>query len=155
MVEMIWQLKSQLQWLFLAAIILVALWRGATPERQVAAVFVFMFVTDRAYHGLFGKGQFLWNADLGHILIDGSALIGFVLIALRANRVYPICLASLQLMTVVSHIVRAISPAVAKGAYAILIYTPSYLEVLVFGLGVVFHLARARRYGQYRSWRPS
>ena len=96
-----------------------------------------MFVADRIYHALFGNGRLLLSDDLGHVLIDAAALAGFVWIALRANRVYPLWLASFQLMTLVSHVVRALSPSVATGAYAILIFAPSYLEVL--GSGLIDH----------------
>lgn len=151
----VWQLKSQAQWVALSAFIALALWRGAGPERRIACVFIFMFVADRIYHALFGNGRLLLNADLGHVLIDAAALAGFVWIALRANRVYPLWLASFQLMTLVSHVVRALSPSVATGAYAILIFAPSYLEVLVFGLGLLLHIRRQAKFGPYRSWRSS
>ena len=152
MFETIWLHKSLIQWLLLSVFVLLAVWRGGGPERQFALVFIGMFCFDRLYHLLFGRGQFLLRADLGHILIDTIALAAFVLIALRANRFYPLWLASFQLMTIVSHIVRAVSPAVEHGAYAILVYAPSYLEVLVFGLGVMLHIRRRAKYGPYRSW---
>lgn len=155
MFETIWLFKSHLQWLLLLVFVLLALWRGAGPERQSALVFIGMFAFDRFYHLLFGRGEFFLGADLGHILIDSIALVAFVLIALRANRVYPIWLASFQLLTIVSHVVRAISPAIEHGAYAILVHAPSYLEVAVFGLGTLLHIKRQAKYGPYRSWQNS
>jgi hypothetical protein len=137
------------------AFILLAFWRGAAPERQAAFVFIGMFVTDRMYHWIFGTGLFFLRANSGHILIDAIALGAFVVIALRANRFYPLWLASFQLMTIASHIVRAINPRMLNGAYAVLAYAPSYLEVTVFAVGVVLHLRRQRKFGQYQSWQDS
>lgn len=155
MFETIWLNKSLIQWLLLLVFVLLALWRGAGPERQFVLVFIGMFFFDRLYHLFFGRGQFIWNADLGHLLIDTIALAAFVVIALRANRFYPIWLASFQLMTIVSHIARAVSPAIEHGAYAILVFAPSYLEVLVFGLGIILHIRRQAKRGPYRSWQNS
>lgn len=155
MLELMWQLKSEAQWLILMLTVLLALWRGAGPERQVAGTFLTMFFVDRLYHAVFEGGRFYLRVDVGHILIDLVVLGAFIAIALRANRVYPIWLASLQLMTLVSHIVRALSPAIINGVYAILMFAPSYLEVLTFGLGVGLHIRRQRKYGPYRSWRHS
>ena len=95
MLWMVWELKSQAQLIALLAFIVLALWRGAGPERRIAGVFIFMFVADRVYHAVLGSGRLLLNADLGHVLIDAVALAAFVWIALRANRVYPLWLASL------------------------------------------------------------
>lgn len=155
MFETIWLNKSLIQWLLLLVFVLLALWQGAKPERHFALVFIGMFSLDRLYHLIFGRGQFFLNADLGHLLIDTIALAAFVVIALRANRVYPIWLASFQLMTIVSHIVRAASPAIEHGAYAILVFAPSYLEVLVFGLGITAHIRRQAKRGPHRPWQNS
>ena len=155
MLGTIWGYKAELQQLVLLALILLAYWRGGSPERQVASICVGMLVLDRMYHWVFGPGQFLLRANLGHIVIDTAALVAFVIVALRANRLYPLWLASFQLMIIVSHIVRAINPAMLNGAYGILAFVPSYLEVLAFGTGILAHIRRQSRFGQYRSWQLS
>lgn len=155
MLEALWLLKSQIQWLVLLALILLALWRGGAPERQAAFVFVGVFVADRLYHWILPAGAHLLRVDFGHILIDSIALAFFMVIALRANRIYPLWLASFQLMTIVSHIEQAISPTIHRGAYAVLAFAPSYLEIAVFGIGIFLHLRRQAKFGQYQSWQNS
>lgn len=152
MLEMVWQSKALIQWYALLGLIALALWKGGGPERGIAGTFLFVLVGDRLYHWAFGAGTTWLSVDLGHFLIDAIALAMFASIALRANRVYPLWLASFQLMTVISHPVRAINPRTVEGVYAILNYAPSYLELLVFGLGIVAHLQRQARFGPYRSW---
>jgi hypothetical protein len=155
MLEIVWGNKAHLQQLVVFALVFLAYWKGASPERQAALVFVSMFVFDRSYHWVFGPGVFILRANLGHIMIDAAALAAFVIVALRANRLYPLWLASFQLMIIVSHIVRAINPAMLNGVYGILAFVPSYLEVLAFGTGILAHIRRQARFGQYRSWQLS
>jgi len=155
MLEALWINRPVIQWLILIAFIALAFWRGAAPERQAALTFIGMFIADRLYHCIFGAGLFFLHANTGHILIDAIALYAFAVIALRANRFYPLWLASFQLMTIASHIVRAVNPNILNGAYAVLAFAPSYLEVIVFAVGVVLHLRRQRKYGQYPSWQDS
>ena len=152
MLALVWSLKTVLQIGVLLLLILIALWRGAGPERWSAAVFIGMFLLDRLYHFVLGSGARYGTMDLGHFCIDSIAAIAFVAIALRANRIYPLCLAALQVVAVVSHVIRAISVAVAGGAYSILMIAPSYLQIAVFGAGLCLHLRRSRTFRHYPSW---
>jgi hypothetical protein len=135
--------------------VLLATWRGAAPERWLAGTFILMFALDRFYHVFFGPGHDIVGVSPGHILIDAVAAVLFVWIGLSANRVYPLWVAGFQLMAVVSHVVRAISPAIASGAYKTIMIAPSYLQTAAFTLGVILHMRREIRYGPYRSWRDS
>jgi hypothetical protein len=155
MLIVLWQNRLAIQLGILGTCIFVAFWRGAGPERWLAGTFVMMFALDRLYHFQFGPGQIFLGANLGHILIDGAATAVFVWIALSANRVYPLWLAGFQLMSTVSHVVRAISPAIADNAYTMLMIFPSYLQTAAFGLGLSMHILRKKKYGPYRSWRDS
>ena len=152
MLALLWSLKPVLQIGILLSLILIALWRGAGPERWSAAVFIGMFVLDRLYHVILGQGARYGTMDLGHFCIDLIATIAFVAIALRANRIYPLCLAALQIIAVISHVIRAISVAVAGGAYSILMIAPSYLQIAVFGAGLCLHLRRSQKFRHYPSW---
>lgn len=152
MFQVIWFAKSHAQWLVLLAFVILAFWRGAAPERQVASAFVAMFAFDRIYHLVWTSGIFVHRADAGHIVIDVMVFVIFGAIALRANRFYPLWLAAFQLIIMVSHIVRAASPAILRGAYEILAFAPSYLQVLVFGAGVILHIRRVARHGPYPSF---
>lgn len=152
MFAMIWQHKGDLQALLLLALIVIAMWQGAGPERWIAGTFLGMFVLDRIYHLVFSRGLFYRDADLGHIMIDVLAVAAFGLVALNANRMYPLWLAGVQLMSLVAHVVRAINPAIEQGAYAILEFAPSYGLIAIFAGGVLLHINRRAKFRPYRSW---
>lgn len=152
MLNAIWQAKVGSQEIVLGLLIIWAIWQGAAPERAVAAVFGGILGLDRAYHALLATGWFWDGVDLGHVIIDAFGLLALVAIALRANRFYPICLASIQLFTLIAHVARSLMRDVELGAYGVLIVAPSYLLIVVFAAGLVLHRRRVRTHGPYRSW---
>lgn len=153
--DVLWQAKVLVQEIVLVLIIAWAFWRGALPERAVAIAFCAIWGFDRCYHLTLPLGWFWDGIDLGHMLIDIFGLLLLSAIALRVNRLYPICLAALQLFTLIVHVARGMMPDVELGAYGILIVAPSYLLIVVFALGLILHRRRLRKYGPYQSWSNS
>ena len=151
----IWQTRLPIYYSVVVLLQLIALWRGAGPERCVAGVNLGMVVLDRLYHLAAGAPVHFANIDPGHLVIDLAAFAALAAIALKANRFYPICLAAIQLLAVTSHVVRAINPAIGWLAYAILIIAPSYLLTAVFGAGVGWHLLHRRKRAGTPSWLTS
>lgn len=133
----------------------LAIWRwGAGPERWLIALFLATMVVPFYAFELFG----LRNPANGlaaslYIAIDVLAGIGFVIVALHANRNYPLWIAGFQLVALGAHAVRGLSEAVSLIAYAILASGPSYCQLLLIFAGFVRHVARERRFGSYRAWR--
>lgn len=152
MAELIPGIRDQLQLIALLVLAALALWKGAAPERAVAGVFLGMMVSDRIYHLIFGNVVRLESIDLGHALIDLAAMVAFVTIALRANRMYTLWIAALQLTAVNAHLAREMTQAMTPIAYVILYIAPSYFQLLVQGIGLWAHRRRLARYGPYRSW---
>lgn len=151
----IWQAKVASQEIVLGLLIVWAFWRGGTAERAIALAFCTIWGLDRSYHLALPIG-WLWDGiDLGHMLIDVVGLLALSVIALHANRLYPICLAAIQLFTLIVHVARGMMPDVELGAYGFLIVAPSYLLIAVFALGLILHRRRLRKYGPYRSWSNS
>jgi hypothetical protein len=140
----------------LASVILaVAIWRlGAAPERWMMAIFIAAMVLPTRLFGLLGLG----NPAFGHyawiyVAIDIAAGIGFVAVALNANRNYPLWVAGFQLVAISAHAVKALVDTVSPLAYLILASGPSYCQLaLIFG-GFVRHRMRLRVFGPYRAWR--
>ena len=147
--------KAELQAVFLLFLVLAALKFGQAPERASAFTLVWMWVADRLFHLLIEPSQVWVTVATGHLLIDASAFVMFLVIALRANRVYPICLSAFQGIAFLMHFVHAINPANAPLAYSILSIAPSYLMMLTLIAGLLLHSRRTRRYGRTRSWRSS
>src|SRR5690606_4716121 len=104
---------------------------GAGPERLCAAVLVGMQGADAVLHAVAGRGALYHSVDTGHLAIDLVAALAFLLIAVNANRIYPLWMAAFQLISVLAHFARQASATVAGLAYAYLGYGPFYLEILV------------------------
>ena len=153
MLTELWQIKDELQLVILGTAIALGLWRGGGPERACSAIYLVMWLGDRLYHLSFGRLEALDGADLGHIAIDALTACSLVSVALYANRNYTLWLASMQLVALLSHFLRIISPSIDPTAYALLMASPMYLAVLIFAGGTIRHLRRQKRHGPYRSWR--
>lgn len=153
MLETIIANKADIQFAILLALAL-ACWRwGAGPEKACAIVLLLMKLLDLPYHWISGRGVNFLTVDVGHAAIDVSASVALVLIALRANRLYPLCMAGFQLISLISHLTRAAMEQTAPLAYSILMIAPSYLLIGTLALGLFLHRRRLMRYGPYRSWR--
>jgi branched-subunit amino acid transport protein AzlD len=148
---LIW--KDELQFGALLLVIGYAWWRGAGPERVCGGALLYMALVDYPYHWIFDRSAILASVDLGHAFIDLSTAAIFFLVAIKANRLYPLWLAALQTISFLGHIGRDLSAAINGMAYAILIAAPSYLEIMTLALGVLFHQRRMMLFGTYRSWR--
>lgn len=138
-----------------SALLALAIWRrGAAPERWLIGLFIgTMVVPLYLFRGLgLGNPAFGPNAWL-YLSLDIIATIGFVLVALNANRNYPLWIAGFQLVAIGAHAVRGLIDTVSPVAFVILVSGPSYCQlVLIFG-GFLRHRARERRFGSYRDWR--
>lgn len=134
-------------------------WRGGGPEKWIAAILVAMQAVDRIYHLIATGGRSIWIVsdytaiDLGHLVIDGASLLGFAIVALRANRIYPLWIGGLQLIMVLSHFGRELAVSIHPFAYALASQSPFYLQATFLYIGLMLHLYRKKQRGPYRSWR--
>ena len=150
-----WWWLDELNMALLAVTLAASLRWGAGPERLCAAVIVGMQGADAVLHAVADRGAVYHSVDAGHLAIDVSAALAFLVIAVNANRIYPLWIAALQLISVLAHFARQASETIAELAYAYLAYGPFYLEILVALGGIALHARRVRRTGTYRSWRTS
>lgn len=132
--------------------VLVAYRRGGPPERMAATIIVTWMVTDVTYHLMFGKSGFD-SVDPVHVVLDGTALVALVWLALRANRMWPLWAAAAQLMCVTGHLVAFVEPGGMRRAYWAMTQLPPYIQLFALVLGAVAHAKRFERIGPYRSWR--
>lgn len=131
-------------------------WRwGAGPERASVLVFSLLWILDLLRAWIDGGESYRMSVDIWDASIDGVTAIGFVAIALYANRTYTLCLAAFQLISVSGHLMRAIAPHMNGLAYSIISIAPSWLELVTIATGIVLHRRRFMRFGPYRSWRVS
>ncbi|MFL0670495.1 MAG: hypothetical protein ACJLS3_03395 [Erythrobacter sp.] len=141
---------------YIASILLgLAMWRwGGGPERGMAILFTGIMMAPAALFRIYAQRIMLFG-DFAtvYVAIDVVVLVGFMAIALNANRTYPLWVAGFQLVAVGSHIVRGLVDAVSPIAYAVLAIGPSYCQLAVLLAGLLRHRRRVRRFGAYRDWR--
>lgn len=128
-----------------ALLILVAFFawkKGGRPERHVAFILVAMLVAVVANAAINGH----WTKYDGIPWFKaGVDLIAFVLIlavALRADRWWPLCVASVQLLSVLAHLLRIVDAGLPQLAYAIMERWPYMIAIVITGLGTYLHHRR-------------
>lgn len=128
--------------------------RGAAPERWLIGVFIATMILP--FYG--ARWLNIGNLPFGpyswaYVAIDLLATAAFVVIALNANRNYPLWVAGFQLVAVGAHAVRGLGEMVSPFAYMVLAVSPSYCQLVLIGAGFIRHQRRERRFGSYREWR--
>ncbi|WP_195908634.1 hypothetical protein [Novosphingobium sp. Gsoil 351] len=127
-------LRYLLQMALMLAVAAYAWRRGGQPERVAAAAFVSQEVVDRAFHLLVAAPNYR-EVDLWHMSLDLALLGTLVWLALRAPRVWPIWLASVQLVATLGHFLRIIEVETPPVVYWAIATAPSYLLILLLAVG--------------------
>lgn len=117
----------------LFSVCLYALWRGGPDERIVAVTCLAGTVaTLLAISPLHGRYS---GVEQGLMLVDLAVLAGFILVALRSDRFWPLWVAGLQLTTSIGHLLKGIDQELLPRAYGAALQFWSYpiLVILVVG----------------------
>lgn len=138
-----------------SVVLALAIWRwGAAPERWLIGIFIVTMVAPTNIFGWFDIEVFALGPYAAvFVSLDVAAMIAFVVIALNANRNYPLWVAGFQLVAMGAHAARSLVDAVSPFAYLVLSIGPSYCQLLVIFVGFLRHMQRERRFGPYREWR--
>lgn len=131
-----------------ALLLLVAFlaWRrGGKPEKQVASILVGMHAINLA-HALLGGGWTDYSELPGfRIALDALGLLLITLVAVSADRWWPLWVASLQLVAVLAHVLRLIDAQLPQLIYIVMERWPFWAMIIVTGLGTLLHLRRKAR----------
>ncbi len=92
------------------------------------------------------------TVDLLILSADLFALAGFTLLALWANRIWPLFIAALQLLSCASHFGREISSKVEPRVYAVLMLGPTVAALVVLLIGTLAQRVRIKRGVHLPSW---
>jgi len=98
---------------------------GERPERQGGMVLLAMTVIAFGGSGLFGRVY--RTVDPVGLAVDLVGFAGFTILALRAPRYWPLWASSLQLLSLIAHLIRFLEVKVAPVTYAVMKTAPSYL----------------------------
>jgi hypothetical protein len=139
-------------WVALAAIAGYALWRGGGPERTVAILLVAAVeatILARPHGPLFTK------VETGVLLVDAALFFGLLIIAVRAERFWPLWMTALQGISVAGHGAKAVNPHVIPFTYAVLLAFWVYPMLALLAVATWRHHQRLKKYGTERSWTRS
>lgn len=128
---------------------LYALARGGTPERAAVGILV-SAVAATILSPAAGSHRF-YQLELNLLVIDGTLFLAMTVLALKAQRYWPIWLAAVKLNTVVTHLL-ILSPTLPPWSYAIANAAWSYPSPLLIAIGAVRHRQRLKRYGADPAW---
>lgn len=134
----------------LTASCLYAFWAGGAPERIGAAVYALSVVLTVL---VASAPAVRWHSvEVGMFLVDLSVFLAFVVLALRANRYWPIWVSGLLGLGVLGHLARWAGPDVIPWAYAVILSIWSYPILAIMALGTFNHQRRMRQFGSDRAW---
>ncbi|MDQ0252226.1 energy-converting hydrogenase Eha subunit C [Sphingomonas kyeonggiensis] len=128
---------------------LYALARGGTPERAAVGILV-SAVAATILSPAAGSHRF-YQLELNLLVIDGTLFLAMTVLALKAQRYWPMWLAAVKLNTVVTHLL-ILSPTLPPWSYAIANAAWSYPSPLLIAIGAVRHRQRLKRYGADPAW---
>jgi len=122
-----------------------ALLRGGAPERIGAAIYtVGTGLTILAR----GEAAFRFGSvEIGILIVDVAALIAFLLLALRAQRFWPMWMTAFQAIGTAGHLAKLADPEMIRWAYAFLLGIWSYPMLLLLAIGTWRHQQRLKQFG--------
>lgn len=130
-----------------------ALLKGGAPERIGASVIgVGSLLSLLAVSGPAAR---FGAVEVGVLLVDMAAFVAFLVLALRAERYWPLWVAALQCIGTAGHAAKLMDPNVIPLAYAFVLALWTYPMLFLIVLGTWNHQRRLARFGVDRSWSSS
>lgn len=127
--------------------------RGSSPERIGAAILmagsILTLVT------LSSAATIYRSLEVGVVVVDLATLLAFLVLALRADRIWPLCITAFQLVGTAGHAVKLVDPQVLPYAYAFALRFWGYPMILMLIIGTWNHQKRLARNGVDKSWSSS
>ena len=119
--------------ILLVLVVLFALLRGSRDERQVALIcLVGAVVTTLVLSPL---AQRFESVEAPVMMVDFTVFAGFLLVALRSDRFWPLWVAGLQLTTILGHLLKGLETDLLPRAYAAALNFWAYPIVLILAIG--------------------
>ena len=119
--------------ILLAVVALYVLLRGRRDEREVGIVLVLGVI---ATHLVISPLKTRFASVETHVFaVDLIVFMGFLWVALRSERFWPLWIAGLQLTAIIGHVLKAIDIHLFANAYAAAMVFWSYPIVLILAIG--------------------
>jgi hypothetical protein len=127
--------------------------RGGAPERIVASIVVVGSILTA--FAATGPATRYTSVELGIFLVDVAALVGFLIVALRAERFWPLWVTALQAIGTAAHAMKLTDTHLIPWGYAFALAFWSYPMLLLIAWGTWNHQRRLARFGADKSWSSS
>ncbi|OYY68631.1 hypothetical protein [Sphingomonas sp. 28-63-12] len=128
---------------------LYALVRGGAPERLGTAALLVAIVASR-FAPASGPVRFQ-TIEYGIMAVDAALLAVILIIAVRAQRFWPMWMAAILLDTVLTHLLM-LSPKLIPWSYSVMNAAWSYPIPIILAIGAWRHRARIDTYGSDPAW---
>ena len=138
---------------FFAIVVGYAAWRGGSVERVTAGVLTVALLASASLGLNQIPGEFR-IVPITLLLVDLALLVILCVIAIRANRWWPIPVAGLQLVAVLVHAGRMVDPDMIPNGYAFLTTIWSWPMVALLALGTEGHRRRRAQGIIVPDWKP-
>jgi len=127
-----------------------ALAAGGAPERWGAATYALACI---ASHFLFSAAPIKFRSvETGVFIVDVLVFVAFAILAVRANRFWPIWVSALLGLGVLAHLARWAGPDTIPWAYQLAMSIWSYPILAIIAIGTFNHRRRLAQHGTDRSW---
>lgn len=136
---------------FLACLV-YAFFAGGKPER--AAILAQLVALLLSFTAISFRSIPVKGLPIGLALVDLALAVALSILAVRANRIWPIVLAGMQVATIFAHVARMLSFPLPAAGYVIFVQFWAWPMLIVTALGTYNHRSRTRRLGQERDWKP-
>lgn len=137
---------------FFLASFIYSIWRGGSPER-VAAMLLLAALVASTSAGVFHLPGRFTSVPSTLALTDFLLTIALVILAVKANRLWPIPMAACQLITFLAHVAKLVEPQMFAGGYALLITIWAWPIVGILMFGVYCHRKRIEAGQSDRPWK--
>ena len=128
--------------ILLALVVLYALVRGSRDERHVALIcLVGALLTTLVLSPLADRFE---SVERPALLVDLAVFAGFLTVALRSERFWPLWIAGLQLTTMMGHMMKGVETELLPRAYAASLNFWAYPIILILAIGTWRSHRRAR-----------
>jgi len=135
--------------ILLALVVLYALLRGSRDERYVAIIcLVGAVVTTLVLSPLAQRFQIVETPVMA---VDLAVFAGFLMVALRSERFWPLWIAGLQLTTMLGHLFKGLDSQLLPRAYGAALNFWAYPIVLILAIGTWRSQRRRRGTGPERT----
>jgi hypothetical protein len=117
----------------LALVVLYAFLRGTRDEQHVGLICIIGTLATQLV--LSPLSQRFESVETLALVVDLAVFVGFLVVALRSDRFWPLWVAGLQLTTIVGHLLKGLESGLLPKAYGAALIFWAYLIVIILAIG--------------------